>query len=126
MGKYIKIFTDALDMMVALDDAECGRLFRAMLIYRRDGTAPELPGAERILFPVFEEQLDVQMRNYEATVIKNKMNGKKNMKNFCSVEEAQTDPVGTNGIQTDPVGIKNKELRTKNNITNIKIKNMEV
>jgi hypothetical protein len=50
----------------ALGDAELGRLFRGMMRYAFSGTAPELPGAERIVWPTVKADIDGQGVAYEA------------------------------------------------------------
>lgn len=55
---YIKLFVDYLDAIEPLGDAERGRLFTALLEYTRTGTAPQLGGNERFLFPMMKAQID--------------------------------------------------------------------
>lgn len=55
---YIKLFTDYLDAIEPLGDAERGRLFTALLQYARTGEAPQLNGNERFLFPMMRAQID--------------------------------------------------------------------
>ena len=63
-----------LETMTELSDAECGRLFRACLIYSKTGTTQELRGNEKILFPAFKVQIDRDKEAYEATCEKNRTN----------------------------------------------------
>ena len=55
---YIKLFTDFLEKVEFLSDAECGRLVKALLLYKRDGRLPDIRGNEKILFPTFRAQID--------------------------------------------------------------------
>lgn len=59
MGEcYVKAYYDWVDQTAALDDAEKGRLFIAILTYAKNGEIPDLPGREAVLFPVFKAVLD--------------------------------------------------------------------
>ena len=55
---WIKVFTDTLDAMEPLGDAERGRLFTAVLKYARTGEVPQLGGNERFIFPMLRAQID--------------------------------------------------------------------
>lgn len=61
---YIKLFTDYLDAVEPLGDAERGRLFSALLLYARTGECAELPGDERFLFPIMRAQVDRDLAAY--------------------------------------------------------------
>lgn len=56
--KYLKVFTDFEEAICCLTDEEAGRLFRAMLRYAADGTVPELPGTERVLWVTARQNID--------------------------------------------------------------------
>lgn len=62
---YIKLFVDYLDAVEVLGDAERGRLFTALLQYARTGATPDLPGNERILFPMMRAQIDRDIQDLE-------------------------------------------------------------
>ena len=66
--KYLKIFTDFLDVVEPLDDEECGRLFKAMLRYALDGTAPVLRGKEGVAWTVARQHMDREAEVYEKKV----------------------------------------------------------
>ena len=66
-----------LDTMEALNDAECGRLFRALLEYSATGAAPELRGNERFVFPGMRSQIDRDIEKYKAKCARNRENGDK-------------------------------------------------
>lgn len=66
-----------LDTMEALNDAECGRLFRALLEYSATGAAPELRGNERFVFPGMRSQIDRDIEKYNAKCSRNRENGEK-------------------------------------------------
>lgn len=74
---YIKLFTDALETWEPLSDAECGRLVKALLQYKRNGQVPELSGNERILFPTHRAQIDRETASYRDKCERLAENGKK-------------------------------------------------
>ena len=55
---YLKVFVSFAEFISPLSDAECGRLFRAMLEYASSGTSPELNGNERFLWAVAKNNID--------------------------------------------------------------------
>ena len=55
--EYLKIFTDFAESIEPLSDAECGRLFRAMLKYASSGAAPEFSGNERFIWPTAKQSI---------------------------------------------------------------------
>ena len=77
--KYIKLFADFLETVEQLNDAEVGRLVKAMLEYALDDEASgkALEGNERFLFPSMRRQIDWEREAYEAMVKRNAANGKK-------------------------------------------------
>ena len=77
--KYIMLYFDFIEDTQYLTDAERGRLVMAMLEYGRDGAVPEgtLTGNERVLFPVYRNQIDRDALAYDARVLRNAANGKK-------------------------------------------------
>ncbi len=62
--KYLKIFTDFLDVMEPLSDGAAGRLFRAMLRYALDGTELPLKGKEGVLWTVARQHIDREQEAY--------------------------------------------------------------
>lgn len=65
-----------LESMELLNDAECGRLFKACLIYSKTGEVPELRGNERFVFPTLREAIDRDAEQYQARCEKNSANAK--------------------------------------------------
>ena len=85
--KYLKIFTDFAEELDDLSDAECGRLFRAMLEYAESETVPELKGNERFKWTTARKQIDNQRKSYF-----NKVAGAEKARNFVSdIRANQTD-----------------------------------
>ena len=66
--KYLKIFTDFLDVMEPLSDGAAGRLFRAMLRYALDGTELPLKGKEGVLWTVARQHIDREQEAYADMV----------------------------------------------------------
>ena len=66
--KYLKIFTDFLEVTASLGDGALGRLFRAMLRYALDGTELPLKGKEGVLWTVARHQIDREKEAYESKV----------------------------------------------------------
>jgi hypothetical protein len=62
-----------------LSDAECGRLFRALLRYSagEDVGLINLQGREEVLFDVYSQQIDRDVKAYEASVSRSRENGSK-------------------------------------------------
>ncbi len=79
---YFCAYTSMLGAMRKLSDAECGRLFRALLTYS-DGKEPDnLQGREELLFDVFSQQIDRDQEKYQQKCRKNSENaGKRSQAN---------------------------------------------
>ena len=63
--KYLKVFTDFAISIAALDDAERGRLFGAMLSYAECGKEPVLLGNERFVWGIAKLQIDRERDCYD-------------------------------------------------------------
>ncbi len=77
MREYFCAYHSMLGAMRKLSDAECGRLFRALLTYSSGQEPDNLQGREELLFDVFAQQIDRDMDKYKKTCETNKANGKK-------------------------------------------------
>lgn len=88
--EYLKIFTDFAKTISPLSDAECGRLFRAMLEYASSGAIPEFSGNERFIWPTAQLNIDREA----AFLLKQHENGAKGgrPKNPTKPTETQTNP----------------------------------
>lgn len=79
MREYFCAYHDMLGAMRKLSDAECGRLFRALLAYSSGEELINLQGREELLFDVFSQQIDRDAKRYEERCNKNRDNvNKKN------------------------------------------------
>lgn len=74
---YVKLHTDALLAYKRLSDTEFGRAVRAVLQYVEDGTEPNLPGKESIMFDVLREQVERDRKSYNKKVDAQRENGSK-------------------------------------------------
>lgn len=70
--KYLKVFTDFAEDMEELNDAEAGRLFRAMLRYASSGELSDLRGNERYLWSAAKRTIDNQRECYDTMCETNK------------------------------------------------------
>ncbi len=62
---YFLAYYSYFETLELLSDAECGRLFRALLKYAKDGEIPEFTGNERFLFPTIRSQIDRDAKRYK-------------------------------------------------------------
>lgn len=77
--KYLKVFTDFAGSLELLNDAEVGRLFRAMLKYAEDGTEDDLKGNERFVWCTAKGHIDIQREQYKKKCDVNRQNGSKRL-----------------------------------------------
>ena len=66
--KYLKIFTDFLDVVEPLGDSAAGRLFKAMLRYALNGAIPALKGKEGVAWTVARQHMDREAAAYDEKV----------------------------------------------------------
>lgn len=91
---YVKLYTDALYSYKRLSDTEFGRALRAVLQYAEDGTEPNLPGKECIMFDVLREQVERDKAAYNTKVENGKKGGrppkkKENLKNRPVIPDSE-------------------------------------
>ena len=99
--KYFKLFVDFAEVTEALNDAEMGRLIRAMITYASDGSKPDLRGNERYLWGAAKSSIDQQTASYANKVdavakarearsdIKSKQNDINTKQNCSTMETSQ-------------------------------------
>ena len=66
--KYLKIFTDFLEVVEPLGDGAAGRLFKAMLRYALNGDVPVLKGKEAVAWTVARQHMDREAAAYDDKV----------------------------------------------------------
>lgn len=91
---YVKLYTDALYAYKRLSDTEFGRALRAVLQYAEDGTEPNLPGKECIMFDVLREQVERDRAAYNTKIENGKKGGrppkkKDNLKNRPVISDSE-------------------------------------
>lgn len=91
--KYVKIYVDALYAYRRLSDTEFGRAMRALLQFVEDGTEPNLPGKESMMFDVLREQVKRDQRAYDTKVQNGSKGGRPpkngNLKNRPVISETE-------------------------------------
>lgn len=107
--KYLKIFTDFLDVTASLSDGALGRLFRAMLRYAREGAAPELKGKEAVAWVVARQHIDREAEAYENTVEARREAGRRSGQARKQKEQAATTTNKTNKTNQDKDKDKEKD-----------------
>lgn len=102
---YVKLYTDALYSYKRLSDTEFGRALRAVLQYAEDGTEPNLPGKECIMFDVLREQVERDRAAYNTKI----ENGKKGGRPPKKKENLKNRPVISDSEKTEQNQDKEKE-----------------
>lgn len=74
---FVKLHVDALFAYRRLTDTEFGRGIRAILQYLEDGSEPNLPGKEGLMYDVLREQVERDRKAYDNRVAAQTENGKK-------------------------------------------------
>ena len=75
-NEYIKLWESYRSYFAPYSDEEVGRLVRAMLAYRFDGTPPDLSGNERFVWPPIQRDIDEGIRAQERRMEANRENGR--------------------------------------------------
>lgn len=91
MREYFCAYHDMLGAMRKLSDAECGRLFRALLSYSAGDMPNNLQGREELLFDVFSQQIDRDEQRYHEKCEKNKANGSVRYRSLSNGSESSQD-----------------------------------
>ena len=87
-----------------MSDAECGRLFRALLLHSMgESQLIKLQGREVGLFDVYSQDIDDDIAAYESKCARNKANG------------SQSPPVGASRPQSGPVAPSRPQSPHNNN-----------
>ena len=56
--EYLKVWTSFAELLEPLTDDECGRLFKAMLMYAQTGETMEMTGNERFVWPAARQSIN--------------------------------------------------------------------
>lgn len=108
--KYLKVWTDFVNVLAPLSDDEIGRLFVAMLNYAKTGEEPsDFPGNESFLWAVAKRDIDTMTEKDE----KLRQNGMKGGR--PKTKQNQTEPNNNLGFVSEPnkslKEIKRKEIK---------------
>ena len=95
--EYFPAFFGYLDSLAMLDDAQFGRVFRAALLYARDGIEPDLEPLEAMAFAFIRGDIERAKAKYEAIAERNRINGMKGGR-----PKNPENPVGYLGTQKNP------------------------
>ena len=95
--KYLKIFTDFLEVVEPLSDDERGRLFMAMLGYALDGSQPTLTGNERFVWAMARQHINREVAAYKTKVEAGREAGRRS----GEARRKQTEPKGTKANETN-------------------------
>lgn len=89
---YAAVPHEYLEEMELLNDAEFGRLIRALLKYSMTGEIPSLSGSERVLFPRVKMQEDRFQESYEDLSTSRSEAGKKGAAKRWSKSKSDDSP----------------------------------
>lgn len=95
--EYFPAFFGYLDSLAMLDDAQFGRVFRAALLYAKDGIEPDLQPVEAMAFAFIRGDIERAKAKYEAIAERNRVNGMKGGR-----PKNPENPVGYLGTQNNP------------------------
>lgn len=90
--KMLKIYTDFIEDIAELTDAEKGRLFVMMLTYAGSGEEIPSKGRERYLWNTAKKMINAQRESYEGIVNRNRTNG---LKHTGKTQENPNEPKRT-------------------------------
>lgn len=114
--EYIAAYFSYLDYLAELSDAECGRLFKACLVYGKTGATPELRGNERYVWPGIKSQIDRDAEKYKRRCEKNS----KNINIRWNTNEYERIPIDTKDTkEKEKAKAKEKAKEKEKDIQNI-------
>lgn len=98
MGKdNFILYSEQEQLLEDLNDAQAGRLFKAIFEYERTLVVPKLNQIENLVFKSFKITLDRNRQKYEKVVERNKANGKKGGR-----PKTQNNPNNPSGFFENP------------------------
>lgn len=110
--KYLKVFTDFSKDIEPLNDAEVGRLFRAMLLYAESEIESNLKGNERFIWGTAKKSIDNQAESYKTRCETNRIiaaNRYESLRNATKKHESYQDK----DKEKDKEYIKEKVIKKK-------------
>lgn len=73
------LYTEQLEILEQLDDADVGKIMKAIFEYQKNGTMPNLPKELKALFTYFKIVLDKNAKKWDEEKQKRSEAGKKGM-----------------------------------------------
>lgn len=118
--KYLKVWTDFVDVLAPLSDEETGRLFRDMLHYAATGEEPpEFKGNERFLWQVAKRDIDTAAERAETLRQNGARGGRPKSK------ENQNEPNETNENKQEAKESRKEKKRNEKKGNEIEKKDIE-
>ena len=87
MREYFCAYHSLLESLTPYSDAECGRLFRACLVYSMTGKEEEFRGNERFIWPTMKQMIDRDISSYDTKVENGRKGGRKSKSTLDPVSE---------------------------------------
>ena len=114
--EFICLYFSWLETGATLTDEEFGRMCRAGLQYGLDGTEPDLPGNDKILFPVMKWQVDRDVSKFDEICQKRREAGSRGGKSKSKQSEAnQANATFAKQNEANQANASNTKKKTKTN-----------
>lgn len=114
--EFICLYFSWLETGATLTDEEFGRMCRAGLQYGLDGTEPDLPGNDKILFPVMKWQVDRDVSKFDEICQKRREAGSRGGKSKSKQSEAnQANATSAKQNEANQANASNTKKKTKTN-----------
>lgn len=114
--EFICLYFSWLETGATLTDEEFGRMCRAGLKYGLDGTEPDLPGNDKILFPVMKWQVDRDVSKFDEICQKRREAGSRGGKSKSKQSEAnQANATFAKQNEANQANASNTKKKTKTN-----------
>lgn len=112
--EFICLYFSWLETGATLTDEEFGRMCRAGLQYGLDGTEPDLPGNDKILFPVMKWQVDRDVSKFDEICQKRREAGSRGGKSKSKQSEAnQANATFAKQNEANQANASNTKKKTK-------------
>lgn len=114
--EFICLYFSWLETGATLTDEEFGRMCRAGLQYGLDGTEPDLPGNDKILFPVMKWQVDRDVSKFDEICQKRREAGSRGGKSKSKQSEAnKANATFAKQNEANQANASNTKKKTKTN-----------
>ena len=102
MRKSFLIYLDSLEVLNVLTDEQAGKLFKAIRCHQL-GAECDIDAFITIALAPFVQQFKRDNDKYMMIVERNRANGLKNSKLLHAEKRTQSNPMGSNGTQSNPM-----------------------